>query len=68
MKKVEDFGVRKPADFRDKLLPQGAWARCTRCSRQRKASTGGATNSETQQEQWKSLLWRWRLVCLHEVH
>ena len=57
MKKIEDFGVRMAADFRDRLLPQGVWARCNRCSHQRKASTaagasaGGSANTEAQQLQ-----------------
>ena len=46
MMKIEDFGIRKAADFRERLLPQGAYACCVSCSRTRKgaaaASAGGA--------------------------
>eukprot|EP00973_Karenia_brevis_P066578 9255977-Karenia_brevis.AAC.1 len=30
---MADFGVRCPADFVRRLLPQGAWSRCGLCSR-----------------------------------
>ena len=33
-----EFGVRRPADFLARLLPQGSWPRCTRCSRARKGA------------------------------
>ena len=52
---MEEFGIRDIYDFRNKLLPQGAWARCTRCSRRRTTakggSSGGAANSEAQTAQ-----------------
>jgi len=52
MKPIGDgFGVRNASDFREKLLPQGAWARCTRCSRASSGAAGGAANTEAQQEQ-----------------
>jgi hypothetical protein len=28
---MEEFGIRNIYDFSNKLLPQGAWARCARC-------------------------------------
>ena len=40
MKPMEDFGVQSAFHFTHKLLPQGAWARCSRCSRQRKGKLG----------------------------
>eukprot|EP00973_Karenia_brevis_P060205 8377414-Karenia_brevis.AAC.1 len=33
MKPMADFGVRCPADFVKRLLPQGAWSRCSLCTR-----------------------------------
>ena len=53
VKKIEDFGVRRAADFRERLLPQGAWARCTHCSRRSHswAASAGAANTAAQQEQ-----------------
>ena len=33
MKPMEDFNVRCPADFVSKLLPHGAWTRCSDCVR-----------------------------------
>eukprot|EP00973_Karenia_brevis_P067782 9430708-Karenia_brevis.AAC.1 len=32
-KPMADFGVRCPADFVSRLLVQGAWSRCSLCSR-----------------------------------
>ena len=37
-KPMVDLDVRKPADFLARLLPQGSWARCTRCGRVRKGA------------------------------
>ena len=65
MKKVEDFGVRKAADFRERPLPQGAWARCNRCSRAAAGATGGAANSEAQQERLRSWVAQRRLAASH---
>ena len=31
MKPFQDFGVRRPSDFVERLLPQGAWTRCMSC-------------------------------------
>ena len=42
MQPMHDFGVRSPADFLNRLLPQGAWARCVQCSRARKGALGAA--------------------------
>ena len=33
LKPLEDFGVRCPAEFVSRLLPQGAWTRCSSCAR-----------------------------------
>ena len=55
-KPMEDFGVRKEADFLGRLLPQGAWARCTACAKRRRglfgragAVAGGNTNNPVNQ-------------------
>ena len=40
MKPVRVFGVRTPSDFLAHLLPQGAWARCSACARNRRALCG----------------------------
>ena len=40
MKPFQDFGVRCPADFITKLLPQGAWARCSSCQDERRGVLG----------------------------
>jgi hypothetical protein len=74
VKKIEDFGVRNASDFRDWLLPQGAWARCTRCSRQSKgasvaaaggAAAGGAANTAAQQEHRNAWAQERRLAASH---
>ena len=40
MKPMADFGVRRPADFINRLLEQGHWTRCAQCSRVRKGQLG----------------------------
>ena len=39
MKRVRDFNVRTEADFVIRLLPQGAWTRCTSCSTARQRTS-----------------------------
>ena len=46
MKPMGDFNVRCPADFVNKLLPQGAWTRCSRCVRLLSKSKGHAVQTE----------------------
>ena len=41
-KPMEDFNVRCPADFVSKLLPQGAWTRCSGCVRKLRGRHGEA--------------------------
>ena len=53
MKPMEDFGVRSAWDFTHRSLPQGAWARCSRCSRKRKGELGaelGGSNEASEQQ------------------
>ena len=49
---MADFGVRCPGDFVARLLPQGAWSRCSRCTSAARAEkvriAGGASNRERQ--------------------
>ena len=42
MKPVREFNVRTPSDFLTRLLPQGAWARCSSCAISRR----GARNAQ----------------------
>ena len=51
-KPLHCFNVRSPADFVNKLLPQGQWTRCTSCQHEKKGefgklggSIGGSTNN-----------------------
>ena len=49
-KPMAAFGVRCPADFVSRLLPQGAWARCGSCATAIHAAVLQSRNSERQEE------------------
>ena len=46
MKPMEAFGVRWPTDFVERLLPQGAWTRCTQCCHALRGQVGLAGAEE----------------------
>ena len=46
MKPIADFNVLKEWDFLNRLLPQGAWTRCTRCQRQQRGLAGAEVKAE----------------------
>ena len=66
-KPLHEYGIWDLDHFREKLLPQGTWARCTRCSFRTKslnaATKGGAANSDAQQAQRTGLALRNRLAA-----
>ena len=47
---MADFGVRCPADFVTRLLVQGAWSRCSRCTSAIRAERVQSRNRERQAE------------------
>ena len=56
MKEIKEFGVRWAADFRERLLPQGAYACCVNCSRTRRSAAAGAANTPAQQAHSRAAL------------
>ena len=46
MKPVREFNVRTPSDFLTRLLPQGAWARCSSCAITRHRTRGAQLLSQ----------------------
>ena len=47
MKPMREFHVRTPSDFLTRLLPQGAWARCSSCAITRRGALAGGHNATT---------------------
>ena len=50
-KPMHEYGVWDMDDFRSKLLPQGAWTRCSRCSIRKKSANANAVASEARTAQ-----------------
>ena len=46
MKPVREFNVRTSSHFLTKLLPQGAWARCSSCAISRRACANGRRGAQ----------------------
>ena len=47
MKPMSDFNVRSNHEFLTRLLPQGAWARCVACNKERQGALGAAFGAAT---------------------
>ena len=46
MKPVREFAVRTPSEFLTRLLPQGAWARCSSCASRRRGLLGAQPGAQ----------------------
>ena len=46
MKPVREFNVSTPSEFLTRLLPQGAWARCSSCAISRRRARGAQVLSQ----------------------